>query len=133
MDMASKEIKSKLALVGLSNWEDENYIRFRASKNNKQILKSLDLFLGELDIQSKLSCEENEETGRQIRHKYKKVIGNHHFFKSKKYKLHVVFGENRIHLIIKTDLKNRKELSKNPMKYAKWVKVEKKFALPLTR
>jgi len=91
--------REKLVLTGLSNWQDETYIRLHVGKESTKALYVLDCFLSDLGITYRLFKECLERKDKPFN--YREFISNHYFFKTKKYKVHLIFGEKNIHLIIK--------------------------------
>ncbi len=120
-------VKEKLMIVGMGNWGNENFIRIKARKKSLEIPKLIDSFLLKLGFHSHFNEKEycRKDNWIATAARYKDNIGIHEFFQNRKYKLHVIFDEKYLYLIIKTTLKNRNEMVKRLMLYCKWVKPKK--------
>ncbi len=111
--------KNKLEIAGIGNWDNENFIKIKVNKNN-EIHNIISSFMKDIGIDSYLEEIEGE------RKNYKDSLGGHNFFENTLYKVHVIFEKNYLYLIIKTPLKNRKNMIEKLMHYAQWVKNKKK-------
>lgn len=119
--------KEKLRLVGIGNWDNENFIRIKADKKSSAIPRLLDSFLIELGFKSfseKYRYGKNDNFRKKILYKY--YILEHEFFENKEYKIHLIFEEKYIYIILKTSLENREKMMDKIMKYSKWIKILKR-------
>ncbi|MBU2496728.1 MAG: hypothetical protein KJ767_01570 [Nanoarchaeota archaeon] len=115
----------KLILTGLSNWQDETYIRLHVGKNSTKALFVLDCFLSDLGITYRIFKECLESKNKTCN--YKEFVTNHYFFKNKKYKIHLIFGERNIHLIVRTPKSRTHEMLSILKDYVKSMKEAKKM------
>ena len=121
-----KRVKEKLILTGLSNWQDETYIRFHVGDNSVKTLYILDCFLSDLGITYRLFSECLEKKDKPCT--YGDFVTNHYFFKTRKYRLHLIFGKKSIHLIIRTPKSRIHEMLsilKNYARPLKKIKIKK--------
>jgi len=99
---------NKLKLLKVFNQDKENYFKIKVlDKESEDYIKTTIELLNKLNISSNLESEPQTNSC-----KYKDWIGCHEFKKGDKYKLHMIFEENNIHLIVKCSIKNREELMK---------------------
>ena len=101
-------------LVKIFNEDQENYFKFEIKDQNSfEDERILSQFLGELGFGN----IEFKGDNPGIKKKYKERIGLHKFVENKQVKIHIIFAEKYLHLVIKCSLKNRKVIIKLIKKY----------------
>lgn len=99
---------TKLKLAGIFNEGEENHIKIKIEDvNSEKYIKKLIGLLNDLKISHYLNAEPEIQST-----KYKRWIGGHTFYKTKDYIIHIIFGKDYLHLIVRCSLRKRKELLK---------------------
>jgi len=105
----------KLKLVKYFNQEEENYFKFEIRhKDSPAYEKILVNFLEELGFDKpfypKISNKSEEEDFTDKT--YEQRIGFHKFLENKEFKIHAIFSENHLNVVVKCSQDNRKKFVK---------------------
>jgi hypothetical protein len=114
-----KKIFMKPKIIKLFNQKEENYFKFTVDKNSFEAEDSTIQFLKELGFKRPFypkfsNKSEDEEFSKQ---RYKNRVGLYKFLENKSFKIHIIFSEDGINMIVRCNQANRKILNKSLEKF----------------